>query len=388
MSELEEKSPSEQAASQDDRKTRLQDMQKAVDQIDALIAYWDENRICAFANDAYREWFGETKEEMIGIRIEEFLGSLYEKSLPYIQAAYAGRKQIFERDIPTPGGIIRRALISYTPDIFEGKVRGISVLGVPIDVPRSAVPTTDAPVMQAAAAISQDSVAGPSKIIGVLEDDTDQSYLLSVILKAAGYGVYLFVSLADFRARDADVARCDLMILDWSLSDGTAFEVLKAAPHTSERKVPLIMLTARATEEDVARGMDAGADDYVTKPVRPAELTARIRAALRRFENASDELADCPPYNFDAAREQISLLGVPVKLTAREFAIAIYLFKRQGQAVMRTAIQRDVLKLSPRVLTRSLDTHISRLRRKLHLNGEHGFELVSIYQTGYRLKRR
>ncbi|HVP34756.1 MAG TPA: GGDEF domain-containing protein [Steroidobacteraceae bacterium] len=98
-----------------------------VDHLDAMLAYWDVNQICIFANDAYREWFGKTREQMLGHTLSELLGPLYPKNLPYIQAAYAGHKQVFEREIRTPDGRLRHSLATYTPYTVDGAVRGIFV---------------------------------------------------------------------------------------------------------------------------------------------------------------------------------------------------------------------------------------------------------------------
>lgn len=98
-----------------------------MDVLDAMVAYWDQNQVCVFANSAYREWFGKTTSEMIGITMQQLLGAIYEKNLPYIKAAYAGHKQVFERDIPTPDGRIRPSLATYTPRFVNGQTMGIFV---------------------------------------------------------------------------------------------------------------------------------------------------------------------------------------------------------------------------------------------------------------------
>ncbi len=101
---------------------------KVADKISAMLAYWDKDLICRFANSAYVEWFGKKKEEMIDkITLKELLGPLYEKNLPYINAALIGETQIFERDIPLPNGQIRHALANYYPDIINGEVLGFIV---------------------------------------------------------------------------------------------------------------------------------------------------------------------------------------------------------------------------------------------------------------------
>lgn len=98
-----------------------------VDNIPAMVAYWDENEECVFVNGAYHEWFGKTRDELIGSRLQQLLGPLYEMNLPYIRAAYRGEMQVFERDIPTPGGAVRSSIATYTPDLAGDSVRGIIV---------------------------------------------------------------------------------------------------------------------------------------------------------------------------------------------------------------------------------------------------------------------
>jgi diguanylate cyclase (GGDEF)-like protein/PAS domain S-box-containing protein len=98
-----------------------------VDHLDAMVAFWDINQICVFANNAYRHWFGKTRDQIVGRSLQELLGPLYPKNLPYIRAAYAGETQVFEREIPAPDGRIRCSLATYTPYVVDGTVRGIFV---------------------------------------------------------------------------------------------------------------------------------------------------------------------------------------------------------------------------------------------------------------------
>jgi diguanylate cyclase (GGDEF)-like protein/PAS domain S-box-containing protein len=98
-----------------------------VDHLDAMVAFWDADQICVFANDAYRYWFGKTRDQIVGRSLETLLGPLYPKNLPYIRAAYAGETQVFEREIPAPDGRIRCSLATYTPYVVDGSVRGIFV---------------------------------------------------------------------------------------------------------------------------------------------------------------------------------------------------------------------------------------------------------------------
>ena len=98
-----------------------------VDHLDAMVAYWDINQTCVFANDAYRAWFGKSAGEVVGLTMQQLLGPLYAKNLPYIRAAYDGHRQVFEREIPTPGGDVRSSLATYTPHRVDGQVLGIFV---------------------------------------------------------------------------------------------------------------------------------------------------------------------------------------------------------------------------------------------------------------------
>ena len=95
-----------------------------VDSVDAMVAYWGVDRVCVFANDAYREWFGVSRSDLIGKTMQELLGPLYEMNLPYLDAAYAGDVQVFERAIPTPEGGVRASLATYTPRFVNGHVQG------------------------------------------------------------------------------------------------------------------------------------------------------------------------------------------------------------------------------------------------------------------------
>jgi PAS domain S-box-containing protein len=99
---------------------------RVVNHISAMVAYWDVNQRCVFANEAYREWFGRTPREMAGISMQQLLGPLYVMNLPHIEAALRGERQVFERRIPLPDGSVRETIATYTPDIVEGRICGFS----------------------------------------------------------------------------------------------------------------------------------------------------------------------------------------------------------------------------------------------------------------------
>ncbi|HEX7348019.1 MAG TPA: response regulator transcription factor, partial [Rhodanobacteraceae bacterium] len=216
--------------------------------------------------------------------------------------------------------------------------------------------------------------------IGCVEDDPDQTELLRLWLEHAGYGCAVFATASDFRRRLGNEA-VDLVLLDRSLPDAKGLEVLAWIRQSPNAKLPVIFLTASGDEADIIEGLAAGADDYVVKPPKQGELLARVAAVLRRRSTDADgtETLDLPPYRIDAQHRQISIDGAPIELTQREYELACYLFRRQGRIVSRDALLENVWNLAGDVSTRTVDTHISRLRKKLGLAGEHGWRLTAVY---------
>lgn len=224
--------------------------------------------------------------------------------------------------------------------------------------------------------------------VGCLEDDQDQAALLRLWLEHAGYGCAVFRTATDFRRRLGSEA-VDLLLLDRSLPDATGMEVLSFIRQSSNASLPVIFLTASGAESDIVEGLAAGADDYVVKPPKQGELLARVAAVLRRrgADVEGADIVEMPPYRLDTQRRQILIDGQPVELTQREYELANYLFRRQGRIVSRDALLENVWNLAGDVTTRTVDTHISRLRKKLGLAGEHGWRLTAVYQHGYRIEQ-
>jgi DNA-binding response OmpR family regulator len=224
--------------------------------------------------------------------------------------------------------------------------------------------------------------------VGCVEDDAGQSDLLRLWLEHAGYGCAVFRTATEFRRRLGNEA-VDLVLLDRSLPDATGLEVLEWIRHSANAGLPVIFLTASGEESEIVEGLEAGADDYVVKPPKQGELLARVAAVLRRRGNDSEggEAIELPPYRIDEQRHQVTINGTPVELTQREYELACYLFRRQGRIVSRDALLENVWNLGGDVSTRTVDTHISRLRKKLGLSGEHGWRLTAVYQHGYRIEQ-
>jgi DNA-binding response OmpR family regulator len=225
-------------------------------------------------------------------------------------------------------------------------------------------------------------------VIGFLEDDPDQSDLILQWLESAGYRTRLFQSAAEFRRRQGTEA-IDLLLLDWMLPDSNGLDVIAWIRSSANADLPVIFLTARASEADMVRGLNAGGDDYVVKPAKQHELIARVAAVLRRIaiDGIDSGQFDLSPYRVDTRRRRISYDGKDVELTPREFELASFLFRRHGRIVGRDSLLENVWNMNASVSTRTVDTHISRLRKKLDLNGEYGWRLAAVYQHGYRLEQ-
>lgn len=231
--------------------------------------------------------------------------------------------------------------------------------------------------------ISQRGEASP--LIALVEDASDQAALVAALIESAGFTVQHFANVASFE--QGYVAHSPAaVVLDWSLPDGSGLDVLRRLRARGETGLPVLMLTARAEESDVAAALDAGADDFLSKPARRLELSARLRALLRR-RHAPAESPDTAPFRFDANRRQVLRGDLAVVLTGREFELAMYLFGRPGSLISRRELETAVLGLDARVTSRALDTHMSRIRRKLELDERHGWKLEAVYQRGYRLSR-
>jgi DNA-binding response OmpR family regulator len=225
-------------------------------------------------------------------------------------------------------------------------------------------------------------------LIGILEDDSDQSALLQVWLEDAGYRTRVFASGPEF-IRAVQKEGFDLMMLDWNLPGMSGLEVLQWVRHHIHDRVPVLFLTTRVEEQHIVAALEAGADDYVTKPARQQELLARIRALARRSGLAGPERVsiDMHGYHLDRKTNSLSMNGVGVTLTRREFELAWMLFDNLDKILSREYLLRNIWNVGAAVQSRTVDTHISRLRSKLNLRPENGWRLSSVYHYGYRLER-
>ena len=224
--------------------------------------------------------------------------------------------------------------------------------------------------------------------IAILDDDPDQAELVSLWLQEAGYSVTCELSSAGFiRAIRRD--SFDLYLLDWVVPVLSGIEVLRKLRSEMGDNTPVIVATVKDKEQSIVRALEAGADDYIVKPMRRAELVARVAAILRRvgIGATSDPVFDAAPYEVDIRRQSLFLEGEEISLTNREFELAVFLFRNAGKLLSRGHILETIWGIdNDSVSTRTVDTHVSRLRRKLGLS-EGGWTLTAVYQHGYRMER-
>jgi two-component system phosphate regulon response regulator PhoB len=217
----------------------------------------------------------------------------------------------------------------------------------------------------------------------VVEDEPDVVELLEFNLRGAGFEV---VSAEDGgealkKAREHTPA---LIILDLMLPEVDGLEVCKILRrHPATAAIPIIMLTAKASEIDRVLGLELGADDYVTKPFSPRELVLRVKALLRRGAavEKKEDVLHLGELVIDIPRHSVTAHGKPVDLTATEFKLLTTLAQRRGRVQSREQLLQDVWEYDNLIDTRTVDTHMRRLREKL---GKAARFLDTVRGVGYR----
>jgi DNA-binding response OmpR family regulator len=227
--------------------------------------------------------------------------------------------------------------------------------------------------------------AASGKAILIVEDERDVVDLLTLNLRKAGG---FTVSTAADGAAGLQKARSEkpaFIILDLMLPKMSGLEVckiLKTDPAT--RQIPIMMLTAKAEEIDRIVGLEFGADDYVTKPFSPREVVLRIQAILRRGQaEAEEESFTAGAITIDLVRHQVLVAGKPVHLTSIEFKLLRTLLHRRGRVQARDRLLNDVWGYESVIDTRTVDTHVRRLREKL---GKAGGAIETVRSFGYRFR--
>lgn len=233
----------------------------------------------------------------------------------------------------------------------------------------------------------------------LLEDDPGQAELYQALLVRAGHACALFATAQAFLAQVRSQLDADVLVIDWMLPDMVGEEVLRALRRDLRLTIPVVVLTVRDEESVVVRALEAGADDFVVKPAKPREFLARLQALARRAGQSSSEAVAAPnqikapqqllnvgAFQFDLLRRVVSAQGAQIDLTTKEYDLAAYLFAQPGALHSRATLLDAVWGVSADVETRTVDTHVSRLRRRLHLDGRFGVRLAPVYGFGYRLE--
>ncbi len=221
-----------------------------------------------------------------------------------------------------------------------------------------------------------------------LEDDPDQADVIKVWLEDAGHTVK-WLAHGQELIRTVKSEEYDMILLDWEVPDLDGYSVLRWLRSNLGPKTPVIFLTARDAAEDIVMALESGADDYLIKPLDNAILKARIDTVARRASSNAPTANKLVVGNIELDRQMNSLRldGEEVELTRREFELSARLIENLGRILPRDLLLKEIWGLNESVVTRTLDTHVSRLRKKLRFNKDHGWRLKSIYHHGYRLER-
>ena len=180
-----------------------------------------------------------------------------------------------------------------------------------------------------------------------------------------------------------------MLVIHWQSPDSSGIEVLRWARERLPASLPVLLMTNQADEDDIVAGLAAGADDYIIKPIRRGELVARIQALLRRAyptQNAAEQI-QFGDYVFETRTGRLTMKGNVIELTQKEFDLALLLFRNIGRPLSRAYILEAVWSRDIEVPSRTMDTHISRIRSKLQLRPENGYRLAPVYSYGYRLEQ-
>lgn len=228
--------------------------------------------------------------------------------------------------------------------------------------------------------------------IALFDADPSEQALIEQLLQRSGFDCAVHTDARALVA-DARVRRFDALVVDWKGHPAEGGAVLGHARAAATR-TPTLMMVANGREDDIIAGLSCGADDYLIKPIRPSELIARLQALLRRaYPNETLERYEFEPYRFDPEPCEVFIVTVGanepsrVVLTQKEFDLGLLLFRNAGRPMSRNHIREVVWGGDADVSSRTMDTHVSRLRSKLGLNTRSTYRVMPVYGYGYRLDR-
>jgi two-component system alkaline phosphatase synthesis response regulator PhoP len=222
----------------------------------------------------------------------------------------------------------------------------------------------------------------------IIEDNADLAFGLRTNLEVQGYDVELAQDGLE-GLRIAQQIAVDLIILDLMLPTLGGIDVLKKLRKT-DNKTPVLILTAKGNEVDKVMGLRLGADDYVTKPFGLMELMARVEALLRRVAvsgNGSRRNYQFGSVEIETESRRVTREGVEIDLTPKEYGLLLALIERDGAVASRIELMSEIWGHSSAVVSRTVDTHVAELRRKLEKDPSQPRFIVTVRKTGYRLDK-
>lgn len=224
--------------------------------------------------------------------------------------------------------------------------------------------------------------------IGLLGDDRSQTVRLGHCLLAAGHIPYHYDPGADL-VKAVDDGNIDALVLSYSAPGESGVAAISRVRQELRLAVPVLLIAPHKSERYVVNALFEGADDYMPTPVRDREFLARVEAIARRLHPSrpASRAYEVGRIQVDVRARRISLDRLAVDLTAKDFDLAVFLLRNIGHPLSRTRMLRVVWGSTKIKNTRTLDTHISRVRTKLQLTEVHGWSLKALYRRGYRLER-
>jgi len=223
--------------------------------------------------------------------------------------------------------------------------------------------------------------------IAYLEDDLAQAKMVMSWFEDFGYA-YEHFTRAQALLNSLKDQSFDIALLDWELPEMSGLEAIKLIRSKFHQNLPIIFCSLRNSEADVVQALESGADDYMRKPLLRVELKARLQALLRRTQgNQGGQLIEHGPYRFDLKNKIALVNGESVEMTDKDFEVASCLFDNIGRILSRSFLLESVWGISSDLNTRTVDVHVSRVRKALGITPESGFRVKTIYQHGYRLEK-
>lgn len=223
--------------------------------------------------------------------------------------------------------------------------------------------------------------------IAIADDETDVVNFLKAIVEEQGHVAAAFndgAALSQALVRET----FDLVIMDWTMPKKDGLATLHWMQESLQERPPVIMMTNRTAKKDISDALNAGADDYITKPEDRIVIAARINALLRRNAGAGafDTKVVYGKYELNRIDQTVTVEGDIVSLTAKEFELADLFFRNRDRTLSRNYIMETIWRTTAALATRTLDMHISRVRAKLDLRPENGFRIFTVFGYGYRLE--